>query len=90
MTEEQANQQLVAVVALDQFLNPDEAAVPQFTWKGNIAAVMELMTDARQIHLLGKEMMLQCVEEKRGNLSFHLGGKAASDGQKWTPNMEAV
>ncbi|KAH7462749.1 hypothetical protein FOMA001_g18433 [Fusarium oxysporum f. sp. matthiolae] len=37
-----------------------------------------------------KEMMLQCVEEKRGNLSFHLGGKAASDGQKWTPNMEAV
>jgi hypothetical protein len=37
-----------------------------------------------------KEMMRQCVEEKRGNLSFHLGGKAASDGQKWTPNMEAV
>jgi ribonuclease HI len=37
-----------------------------------------------------KEMMLQCVEEKRGNVSFHLGGKAASDGQKWTPNMEAV
>ncbi|RKK21135.1 hypothetical protein BFJ66_g17708, partial [Fusarium oxysporum f. sp. cepae] len=37
-----------------------------------------------------KEMMSQCVEEKRGNLSFHLGGKAASDGQKWAPNMEAV
>ncbi|KAK7583226.1 hypothetical protein V3481_012568 [Fusarium oxysporum f. sp. vasinfectum] len=37
-----------------------------------------------------KEMMSQCVEEKRGNLSFHLGGKGASDGQKWTPNMEAV
>ncbi|KNB17502.1 hypothetical protein FOXG_15024 [Fusarium oxysporum f. sp. lycopersici 4287] len=37
-----------------------------------------------------KEIMLQCVEEKRGNLSFHLGGKAASDGQKWTPNMETV
>jgi hypothetical protein len=26
-----------------------------------------------------KEMMRQCVEEKRGNVSFHLGGKAASD-----------
>jgi hypothetical protein len=37
-----------------------------------------------------KEMMSQCVEDKRGNLSFHLGGKAVSDGQKWAPNMEAV
>ncbi|KAF4336646.1 reverse transcriptase [Fusarium beomiforme] len=37
-----------------------------------------------------KEMMSQCVEEKHGNLSCHLGGKAASDGQKWAPNMEAV
>ncbi|EXK25089.1 hypothetical protein FOMG_18235 [Fusarium oxysporum f. sp. melonis 26406] len=34
--------------------------------------------------------MLQCTEEKRGNLSFHLGGKAVSDGQKWTPDMDAV
>jgi ribonuclease HI len=34
--------------------------------------------------------MLECTEEKRGNLSFHLGGKAPSDGQKWTPNMDAV
>jgi hypothetical protein len=37
-----------------------------------------------------KKIMLQCVEEKRGNISFHLGGKAALDGQKWTPNMEAI
>ncbi|KAI8402318.1 hypothetical protein FOFC_17625 [Fusarium oxysporum] len=37
-----------------------------------------------------KEMMSQRVEEKRGNLCFHLGGKAASDGQKWAPNREAV
>ncbi|KAL9563893.1 hypothetical protein ACKAV7_011928 [Fusarium commune] len=37
-----------------------------------------------------KEMMSQYIEEKRGNLSFHLGGNAASDGQKWAPNMEAV
>ncbi|KAM5529061.1 reverse transcriptase [Fusarium oxysporum f. sp. phaseoli] len=35
-------------------------------------------------------MMSQCVEEKRGNLSFHLGNKAASDGQIWTPNMDVV
>ncbi|KAK7582830.1 hypothetical protein V3481_012128 [Fusarium oxysporum f. sp. vasinfectum] len=34
--------------------------------------------------------MLPCTEEKRGNLSFHLGGKAISDGQKWTPDMDAV
>ncbi|KAF4337193.1 reverse transcriptase [Fusarium beomiforme] len=34
--------------------------------------------------------MLQCTEEKRGNLSFHLGGKTASDGQKWTPDMDTV
>ena len=25
-----------------------------------------------------------------GNLPFFLGGKATSDGEKWTPNMEAV
>jgi hypothetical protein len=37
-----------------------------------------------------KEMMSQRVEEKHGNLSFHLGGNAASDGQNWTPNMETV
>jgi hypothetical protein len=29
-----------------------------------------------------RKEMLQCTEEKRSNLSFHLGGKAASDGQK--------
>jgi hypothetical protein len=37
-----------------------------------------------------RKEMFQCTNEKRGNLSFHLGGKAASDGQKWTPNMDAV
>jgi hypothetical protein len=25
-----------------------------------------------------------------GNLSFFLGGKAASDGPKWAPNLQAV
>ena len=25
-----------------------------------------------------------------GNLSFFLGGKPASDGPKWAPNLEAV
>jgi hypothetical protein len=25
-----------------------------------------------------------------GNLSFFLGGKSASDGAKWRPNLEAV
>ncbi|KAF5725014.1 reverse transcriptase [Fusarium mundagurra] len=34
--------------------------------------------------------MFQCTNEKRGNLSFHLGGKAASDGQEWKPDMDAV
>ncbi|KAI7764317.1 hypothetical protein LZL87_014167 [Fusarium oxysporum] len=29
-----------------------------------------------------KDMMLQCIEEKRG--------KATSDGQKWTPNIDAI
>ncbi|SPJ78067.1 uncharacterized protein FTOL_06456 [Fusarium torulosum] len=37
-----------------------------------------------------RKEMFQCTKEKRGNLSFHLGGKATSDGQKWTPNMDAV
>jgi hypothetical protein len=34
--------------------------------------------------------MLECTKEKHGNLSFHLGGKAVSDGLKWTPDMDAV
>jgi hypothetical protein len=37
-----------------------------------------------------RKEMFQCTKEKRGNLSFHLGGKATSDGQEWTPNMDAV
>jgi hypothetical protein len=34
--------------------------------------------------------MLAQTETRRGNLSFHLGGKAPSDPEKWTPNMDAV
>ena len=37
-----------------------------------------------------RKEMLQCTDTKRGNISFFLGGKAISDGQKWTPNMNAV
>jgi hypothetical protein len=37
-----------------------------------------------------RKEMFQYTKEKRGNLSFHLGGKATSDGQEWTPNMDAV
>jgi hypothetical protein len=39
-----------------------------------------------------KEMMLQCVEEKRGNLSFHLGAKLhqtdKSGHRTWTCRLE--
>ena len=34
--------------------------------------------------------MLQCTDTQRSNISFYLGGKSPSDGDKWTPNMEAV
>ena len=34
--------------------------------------------------------MLQCTHTRRSNMSFFLGGKSPSDGQKWTPNLEAV
>lgn len=34
--------------------------------------------------------MLEQTETNRGNLSFHLGGKARSDTEKWTPNIEAI
>ncbi|RKK75488.1 hypothetical protein BFJ71_g17118 [Fusarium oxysporum] len=37
-----------------------------------------------------RKEMFQSTNEKHGNLSFHLGGKAASDGQEWTLNMDAV
>ena len=37
-----------------------------------------------------RKEMLQCTDTKRGNISFFLGGKAISDRQKWTPNMNAV
>jgi sigma54-dependent transcription regulator len=36
------------------------------------------------------ESMRQVGQNMVGNLSFFLGGKAASDGPKWTPNLEAV
>jgi hypothetical protein len=34
--------------------------------------------------------MLQCTEIHRSNISFYLGGKSASDGKNWTPDMKAV
>jgi ribonuclease HI len=34
--------------------------------------------------------MLEQSDRQRGNLSFHLGGKSASDKDKWSPNMNAV
>jgi hypothetical protein len=34
--------------------------------------------------------MLDQTETRRGNLSFYLGGKASSDPDKWTPDMNAV
>jgi hypothetical protein len=37
-----------------------------------------------------REGMLKCPQAKMGNLSFFLGGKAASDDDKWAPDMRAV
>ena len=37
-----------------------------------------------------RTQMLAQTETRRGNLSFYLGGKAPSDPEKWTPNMDAV
>jgi hypothetical protein len=34
--------------------------------------------------------MLEQTDTKRGSLSFYLGGKAPSDPEGWTPNMDAV
>ena len=34
--------------------------------------------------------MLERTDTRRGNLSFYLGGKAPSDPERWTPNMDAV
>ena len=36
------------------------------------------------------EGMRQVGQTKMGNLSFFVGGKAASDGPKWSPNLPAV
>ncbi|KAK4068648.1 hypothetical protein Purlil1_13765 [Purpureocillium lilacinum] len=37
-----------------------------------------------------REILLKCARTKIGNLSFFLGGKAASDYDKWEPDMQAV
>ena len=37
-----------------------------------------------------RAQMLEQTEARRGSLSFYLGGKAPSDPEKWTPNMDAV
>ncbi|KAM5526756.1 reverse transcriptase [Fusarium oxysporum f. sp. phaseoli] len=34
--------------------------------------------------------MMKCSQRKMGNLSFFWGGKAAPDGDKWAPDMQAV
>ncbi|KJZ67989.1 hypothetical protein HIM_12623 [Hirsutella minnesotensis 3608] len=37
-----------------------------------------------------RDILFECARAKIGNLSFFLGGKAASDGDKWKPDMQAV
>jgi hypothetical protein len=37
-----------------------------------------------------REGMRQVGQSMMGNLSFFLGGKSTSDGQKWAPNLQAV
>ncbi|KAJ6436382.1 reverse transcriptase [Purpureocillium lavendulum] len=37
-----------------------------------------------------REILLECARTKIGNLSFFLGGKAASDDDRWEPDMQAV
>jgi ribonuclease HI len=37
-----------------------------------------------------RTQMLAQTDTRRGNLSFYLGGKAPSDPETWTPNMDAV
>ncbi|KJZ69428.1 hypothetical protein HIM_11178 [Hirsutella minnesotensis 3608] len=37
-----------------------------------------------------RQVLFECARAKIGNLSFFLGGKAASDGDKWKPDMQAV
>lgn len=37
-----------------------------------------------------RESMMKCERTKMGDLSFFLGGKSMSDGEKWKPNMSAV
>ncbi|KAJ4182449.1 hypothetical protein NW759_17756 [Fusarium solani] len=37
-----------------------------------------------------RQVMRQAGQSMLGNLSFFLGGKSASDGPKWAPNLEAV
>ena len=34
--------------------------------------------------------MLQCTVERRGSLSFYLGGKAPSNSREWAPDIKAV
>ncbi|KAJ0130945.1 Uncharacterized protein HZ326_25951, partial [Fusarium oxysporum f. sp. albedinis] len=36
-----------------------------------------------------REAMRRAGQNMMGNLSFFLGGKSASDGAKWRPNLEA-
>jgi hypothetical protein len=37
-----------------------------------------------------RESMRQVAQSKMGNLPFFVGGKDASDGPKWAPNLQAV
>ena len=42
------------------------------------------------IWAMHRAQMLQQTETRRGSLSFYLEGKAASNPEQWTPNMNAV
>lgn len=76
---------------LNGYLHKIGAAASEMCDCGQAAETMEHFLFRCKRWTAQREVMLKCSRIKMGNLSFFLGGRAASDADnKWKPNMEAV
>jgi endonuclease/exonuclease/phosphatase family metal-dependent hydrolase len=78
------------MIRLNSYLHRIGAAESDICDCGQAAETIEHFLFRCKKWTMQREVMFKCSRTKIGNLSFFLGGKAASDDEKWKPNMQAV
>ncbi|KAJ0126337.1 Uncharacterized protein HZ326_30556, partial [Fusarium oxysporum f. sp. albedinis] len=78
------------IARINSYLNKIGAAESDMCECGCVPETMEHFLFRCTRWEAEREAMRRVGQNMMGNLSFFLGGKSASDGTKWRPNLEAV